>query len=142
MTNIRNQGSTESLWVKFKNDICVKLRRSSDLKATGIFVILMSQDSCQSDCLVTKFKQPLPKVSFKKETVQKPIVELWTVISNRMIKCQLPDMRFVQISDHKHDIWLYGKLSTKLLAQAANKNPKCMFTTIVRSLFSKVWFQK
>ena len=45
-----------------------------------------------------------------------------------MIKCQLPYMQFNQISDHKHDIYLYGKLSTKLLAQAAYENTKFMFT--------------
>ena len=39
-----------------------------------------------------------------------------------MIKYQLSHMRFNQISYHKHDIYLYGKLSTKLLAQVANKN--------------------
>ena len=44
-----------------------------------------------------------------------------------MLKYQLPDTRFDQISDHKHDIYLYGKLSTKLLAQAANKNTKLVF---------------
>ena len=34
---------------------------------------------------------------------QKSIVELWTVISNQIIKYQLPHMRFDQIKDHKHD---------------------------------------
>ena len=34
-----------------------------------------------------------------------------------MITYQLPDMQFDEISDHKHDIYLYGNLSTKLLAQ-------------------------
>ena len=36
-------------------------------------------------------------------------------------------LRFDQISDTKHDIYLYGKLSTKLLAKAAYKNIKFMF---------------
>ena len=36
-------------------------------------------------------------------------------------------MRFDQISNHKHDIYLYGKLSTKLLVQAANKNTKILY---------------
>ena len=44
-------------------------------------------------------------------------------------------MRFNEISDHKHDKFLYGKLSGKLLAQA-NKNIKFMFTKTVRLLFS------
>ena len=49
------------------------------------------------------------------------MAELWAVISNQTIKYQLPHTWFDQISDHKHDIHLYGKLSTKLLAQTANK---------------------
>ena len=44
-----------------------------------------------------------------------------------VIKYSLPHMQFDQISDHKHDIYLHGKLSAKLLAQAANKNVKPMF---------------
>ena len=34
-----------------------------------------------------------------------------------ILKYQLFHTRFDQISDHKHDIYLYQKLSTKLLAQ-------------------------
>ena len=41
------------------------------------------------------------------------MAELWTVVPNQMIKYQLPHTRFDQVSDHKHDIYLYGKLSTK-----------------------------
>ena len=47
----------------------------------------------------------------------------------------IPYTRFDQISDHKHDISLYRKLSTKLLAQTANKNIKFMFTKTGQSLF-------
>ena len=39
---------------------------------------------------------------------------MWAVISSEMIKYQLSRTRFDQISDHKHDIYLYGKLSTEL----------------------------
>ena len=45
-----------------------------------------------------------------------------------MIKYSLPHKRFDQISNHKHDIYLYGKLSAKVLAQATNKNTKSMFS--------------
>ena len=45
-----------------------------------------------------------------------------------MIKYQLPHTQFDQISDHKHDIYLYGKLFPKLLAQAANKNTNFIFS--------------
>ena len=53
-----------------------------------------------------------------------------------MIKYKLSHPGFGQINDHKHDIYLHGKLSTKLLAQAANKNSKFMFTKTGRLLFS------
>ena len=33
-----------------------------------------------------------------------------------------------QISNYKHDIYFYGQLSTKVLAQAASKTTKFMFT--------------
>ena len=33
-------------------------------------------------------------------------------------------MRFDQTSDNKYDMYLYGKLSTKPLGQAANKNTR------------------
>ena len=56
----------------------------------------------------------------------KSIAELCTVISNS-------HKRFDQISDHKHDIYLYEKLSTKLLVHAANKNIKFMFTKTLDS---------
>ena len=49
---------------------------------------------------------------------------------------QLPHKRFDQISDHKCDIYVYGKVITKLLAQAANKNTKFMFSKTGRLLFS------
>ena len=53
-----------------------------------------------------------------------------------------PCRRFDQISDHKNDIYLYGKLCTNLLAQAVNKSTKVMFTKTRRLLFSEIWFQK
>ena len=54
-----------------------------------------------------------------------------------MTKYQLPHTRF---SDHKHDIYLNGKLSTKLLAQAANKNTCLRSKVHVYENFR--WFQK
>ena len=47
-----------------------------------------------------------------------------------------------QISDHKHNIHLYGKLSTKLLAQTANKYNISMFTKTGRLLNLKYGFRK
>ena len=69
-------------------------------------------------------------------------MDFWTFISSHLIKYQLPHKRFDQISDHKHEIYLYGKISTKLLAQAANKNTNFRFTKTGGLLFSYVWFQK
>ena len=52
-----------------------------------------------------------------------------TVIPNQVIKYLLPHMRLNQIRDHKHGIYLPGKLSAKLLVQAAKKkNTKSMFS--------------
>ena len=43
------------------------------------------------------------------------------------MKYSLSHTRFDQISDRKHDIYLYENLSVKLLVQVANKNTKSMF---------------
>ena len=43
-----------------------------------------------------------------------------------MIKYQLSHAQFDQINDHKHDMFSYRKLSTKLLARTANINTKFM----------------
>ena len=40
-----------------------------------------------------------------KVAVQKSIAELWTIISDQMIKYQLLDTQFYQISNHKRDIY-------------------------------------
>ena len=52
-----------------------------------------------------------------------------------MIKFQLANAWFDEINDHKHDTYLNGLLSTKLLAQAANKINTFMFTKTRRLLF-------
>ena len=92
------------------------------MKAAGIFVTTLSQDGFERHNQETKFQTIIFSSQFGKVTIQKSIVELWTVILNQMIKFHLSDKWFHQISDHKHDICLYGKLSTKLLAKAADKN--------------------
>ena len=53
-----------------------------------------------------------------------------------MIKYQLLHARFDHITDHKHDIYLYGKLSTKLLVETANKITNIMFLKTGWLLFS------
>ena len=61
-------------------------------------------------------------------TVQKPIMDLRTVVSNQIINYQFPHMLVDQITDHKHNIYLNRKLSAKLLVQTANENTKFKFT--------------
>ena len=75
--NIRKLSLKESLGVKFNSII--------DFKMTGIFVLLLSQDTFESNCSETKFRAITSQSQFEKVTVQKSIVELRTVISNQMI---------------------------------------------------------
>ena len=69
---------------------------------TRIFVILLSQDGFASDCPEIKFRTTTFYRQFEKVNTQNSIAELWTVISNQMIKYQLVRTRFDQISDNKH----------------------------------------
>ena len=99
-------GSKEILGVKFKDGMCPKL------------------------CLKLSFERDWYfRDNTENKVPKKSIEELWTVFSNQMIKHQLPHTRFDQISDHKHVIYLYEKLSTKLFS-------------FLRFLFSYVWFQR
>ena len=43
----------------------------------------------ESDCLETKFQTITSSSQFEKVIVQKSIAELWTIISNQMIRYQL-----------------------------------------------------
>ena len=52
------------------------------------------------------------RMVFEKVTGPKSIGELWTAISNQIIKCQLSHTQIHQISDHKHDVYSYGNQST------------------------------
>ena len=90
MMNVRNLGSKESLGVKFKDGICTELC----LKATGIFVKLLSQDGFENDCPEIEFQTITFQSQFEKVTVQKSIAETWIVISNQTIKNQLPHTQF------------------------------------------------
>ena len=60
-----------------------------------------------------------------------------------MIKYQLSHAQFDQINDHKHDMFLYGKLSTKLLARAASVNTKFMLikARTVASGYPEKWLK-
>ena len=96
MINIRNLDVKENLGVKFKDSIFNEL---VFLQYHWVRMILKATGPKKGS------KQSLPKVNFKKP-VQKSIVELWTDISNQMIKYQLPHTRFDKIGDHKHDIYI------------------------------------
>ena len=50
MMNIRNLSSSESVVVTFKEGTCTDLRLKLWFETDGIFVILLSQDSFESDC--------------------------------------------------------------------------------------------
>ena len=74
-------------------------------------------------------------------TVHKSIEERWTVVFNAMIKYQVPHTRFDQISNHKHDIHLYEKLSTKLLVQAVIKILRSCLQKLNQFFFVKYGFR-
>ena len=59
-------------------------------------------------------------------------------IPNQMISYKLLHAWFYHIFGDKHEIYLYGKLSTKLLAQATNKNTKFMYNKMVPFFLSMV----
>ena len=67
------------------------------MKAIGIFVILLSQDGFESDCPETKFQATTSQSQFEKVTVKKSIAELWTVISNEMIK-----VNFLKVNESRY----------------------------------------
>ena len=118
--------------------MCLKLWFESNWHFCNI-----TESGCFLKSIVQKqsSKQSLPQVSLKKVTFQNSIAELWTLTSNQMIPYQLPHTRFDQISDHKHGMYWYERLSTKLLAQEAHKNTKLMFTKTGLFLFfsSMIW---
>ena len=55
MMNIRNLGSQESVVAKYIDDICPKFCLKLDLKAIGIFAMLLSLDGFKSNA-ETKFQ--------------------------------------------------------------------------------------
>ena len=119
---MRNLGSIEILGLKCKYKtyagLCLKLRFESNWYFSNI---------TESRCFWKRLSRS--KVSnnqFLKSVWKK--AKVWTVIFNQSIKYQLPHTRFNQISDRKHDIYLYGTLSSNLLARPAHVNTKCMFT--------------
>ena len=50
MMNLRNLGSKRSLGIKRKGGICAEMCLKTNLIATGILVILLSQNGLESDC--------------------------------------------------------------------------------------------
>ena len=66
-----------------------------NLGSKGNLWVKLKDSICAELCL---------KLWFEKVIVQKFIAEPWTIISDQMIKYQLPHARFEQISDLKHDM--------------------------------------
>ena len=138
---MQNLDSNETLGTKCKDVICakfdLKLWFESDwyicyIAESGWFWYKLSRNTVPSNHFLK---------SVWKVTVQKSIVKLWIFVSMQMIKCQLSNAPFDQINDHKHHIYLCGKLSTKLLGQAADKNSSFMFMKIRQLLVLKYGFK-
>ena len=110
------------LRVKFKDGTCVELCLKLWFEIDWYFCNITESGWFWKRLSRSKVPNNLFPKSIEKVTVKKFIVELWTVISNEIIKYQVPFTRFEQISGHKYYIYLYGKLSSKLYAQAANKS--------------------
>ena len=139
--NIRNLGLTESLGAKFKDVICAELCLKLWFEWNWYFYNITEP---------WWFLKRLPRNKVLNNYFLKSVWKSnWSEVhcgtldcySNQMIRYQFPCTRFDQISNHKHDIYLYGKLSNRLLAQAANKNTKFMFTKTGWLLFFKYGFR-
>ena len=73
--------------IKFKDDICNELCLKFWFESDWHFCnITESRWFLKSTVQKQSLKQSLPKVSLKKVTVPKSIAELWTLISNQLIK--------------------------------------------------------
>ena len=72
-------------------------------------------------------KQSLTKANLK-NCPETNYTTLDSYFQSNDYKYQLPHTWFDQISDHKHDIYLNGTLSSKLLAQVGHKNTMFLFT--------------
>ena len=132
MMNVQNLGSKESLQVKFNDGICAELCLKLWFESNWYFCNI-----AESECF---WKQPcrnkVQKNHFLKSVWKSNIAE---------VNCRTLDMQgssLYQISDYKRNIHLYGKLSTKLLAQTANKYNSFMFTKTGRLLNLKYGFRK
>ena len=126
MVDMRNRGPKGSLRVKFKDNICAESCLKLWFKNEWYF------------CNITEsgwFWKRQPRNKVPNNHFLKTVWKSNSPEAHCGTKHQFPHTRFHQISDHKHDICLYGKLSTKLLAQGANKNTNFMFTKTGRLLF-------
>ena len=92
-------------------------------------------------CPEAKFQTITSQSQFEKSNCLEVHCGIRTVVSNLMIKHQLLHTRFDQICDHRHDIYLYGKLSSKL-TQTGDQNTEFMLTKTGQFFFSLVWFWK
>ena len=118
------------------NNFCIITER---LKATGLFVILLNQDSFEIDSSGTKFQTIYSYSDFEKWLSRNPFQNSGQLFPIKIMKYQFLDIRFDQISDHKFDIYLNRKLSAKLWAKAAKRITKRTGRLL---FFSQVWFQK
>ena len=94
------------------------------LKATGLFVILLNQDSFEIDSSETKFQTIYSYSDFEKWLSRNQFQNSGQLFPIKMMKYQFLHTRFDQINDHTFDIYLNGKLSNKLWAEAAKRITK------------------
>ena len=112
MMNIWNIGLKKGLGSKFKDGICAELRLKLWFENDWFFYNITNSEWFWKWLCRNK----VPDNDFFKLIWKSNCLE---VHCETLIKYQLPHTQSDQISDHKHDIYLYGKLTTNLLAQAA-----------------------
>ena len=110
-------GLKESWVVSFKDGICAKLFLMLcferywyfwNITESGWFWKRLSREKVSNNNFLI--------IQSENAIVQRPIANLWTVISNRVIKHQLTHTRFYQITDLKHDICFHRKLPRNLIS--------------------------
>ena len=99
MMNIRNLGSKDGFGVKFKDGICARLSLNLWFESNWHFCNINKSELFWKRLPRNEVQTIISLNQFGKVTAQKYIVELWTVISNQMIKYHLPHRRLDQITN-------------------------------------------
>ena len=86
MMNIRNLGSKDGFGVKFKDGICARLSLNLWFESNWHFCNINESELFWKRLPRNEVQTIISLSQFGKVTAQKYIAELWTVISNQMIK--------------------------------------------------------